>query len=149
MKYFYIVNIIFLLHIWSPVKGQDLRQSQVPSIIINKFHNDFPDAKDIEWKKKGENYKVEFEIGYLGKDHDITYSPIADVLRHKKEISKSELPAAVKETINKEFPRYLVKDVEQIEYPDRTIYSLEVKSFRDEWDIKIDAEGKILKQKRD
>lgn len=149
MKYLLLLNVVFLLHLGVPSTGQDLWQSQIPANIVNKFNTDFPKAKDIDWDKSGENYSVEFEIGTMNNDHEIIYSPDAEVLMHKQEISKSDLPTAVKQSMSKEFPRYLIKDVKQIEYPDRTVFTLEAKSFTEDWDIKIDAAGNILSQVRD
>ena len=44
--------------------AQDLTESQVPSVIVNNFKKEFPKASDVEWEKKGEQYNVEFEIGW-------------------------------------------------------------------------------------
>src|SRR6478609_6371041 len=72
------------------VFGQDVPQSQVPSLVVNNFQQSFPKAFDVEWELEGENYKVEFETGLLRDDHEALYDKAGKLLRHKEEISQSD-----------------------------------------------------------
>lgn len=141
---------LFALTLFSnTVLAQRVSQSQVPSVIVNSFQKSFPKAYDVEWKLKGEHYKVEFEIGLLGTDHDAWYDKTGKLIRHKEEISKSDLPQKVVAKINSDFKDYRVDDVEKITEGDKVIYKIELKSFSEEWKVSFDAEGAILSKVAD
>lgn len=130
-------------------KAQDISKKEVPSLILNNFQNSFPKAKDIEWDKKRDHYKVEFEIGYINNDHSAWYSNEGQLLRHKEEISKRDLPDAVYEIIKKDYQWYMITDVERITEDQEITYKVELKSFTEEWEIIYDKSGKVLHKKRD
>lgn len=143
------MSLIVLLLTGCLAIAQDIPQSQVPSIIVNKFQQDYPKAHDIDWEMDGENYEVEFELGLLQKDHEILYSPSGEILRHKQEITKSDLPEKVKNVLKNDYSGYRIKDVDKIEMDGKVIYKLEAKSLKDEWDLTLDEEGNILSNKLD
>ncbi len=150
MKKRIFLSAIALLFAVSYAIGQDISQSKVPSVIVNKFQQGFSKARDVEWEMKGDNYEVEFEVGrHPDRDHEILYSPTGDVLRHKQEISKKDLPAQISKKLKAEYKGYRIKDVEKIVKGDQTIYKLEAKSSKEEWEMKLDDKGNILRKKRD
>lgn len=129
--------------------GQEIPQSQVPSLVLNSFQQDFPKATDVEWELKIDRYEVEFEIDRNDRDHEIIYNQNGEILRHKEEISAKDLPAKVLDRLNADFKVYRIKDVEKIEIKDKTIYKLDAKSYKEEWELTINSEGKILRQVAD
>lgn len=124
--------------------GQKIPQSQVPSVIVNQFQQDFQGARDIEWKQRPGYYEVEFEIGRPDKDHEIWYDSTGKILYHKQEIAKGDLPAKVISMLNADFKRYRIRDVKKIDQAGKITYKMEAKSITEEWDLIIDAQGKIL-----
>lgn len=129
--------------------GQDIPQSQVPSVIVNNFQQTFPKAFDVEWELKGDNYKVEFETDLLGTDHEAWYDKTGKLVRHKEEISKNDLPQKVLAKISSDFSGYRTDDIEKITEGDKTIYKLELKSFTEEWKVAFDSEGNVLSKVAD
>lgn len=129
--------------------GQKIYQNQVPSVVLNQFQQNFPNAKQIEWEKKPGYYEVEFEIGMMNRDHEIWYDSTGKVLYHKEEIAKSDLPAQVANTLKKDFKSYRIKDVKKIFRAGIVTYKMEAKSLTEEWELVIDASGKIISQKPD
>ncbi len=129
--------------------AQDLRPNQVPSAIQQEFQKNFPKASDVEWEKEMNHYDVEFEVGLLGTDHEVWYDENGKLLRHEEEISKRDLPKEVTNTINKEFDGFRVGDVTKITEGDQVNYTMELENRDEEWDVAIDANGKILQQKND
>ena len=130
------------------VMAQDIPQSQVPSVILNKFKSDFPKAKDIEWELQSEMYNVEFEIG-RSVDHEIWYDKSGNLIKHKEDISKNDLPSTVSAVLQKDFKGYKIDDVEKLTEGSAVTYKMELNSMNKDWDIVMDANGKILKQKAD
>lgn len=104
--------------------AQDIPQSQVPSLIVNDFQQKFPKARRVEWELKGDQYKVEFETGILGDDHDVYYSRDGKLVHHKEEISKSDLPKNVLSKISKDFGGYRADDIEKISENGRVNYKM-------------------------
>lgn len=133
----------------SSMLAQDISRSQVPSVILNKFQQEFPKAVDIDWQIQGELYKVDFEIGPKRIDHDIWYTREGKVSKHKKEISKQNLPAPVMAKIKSDFPGFRISDTKQITEGNKVIYSLELNKLMQEWKMTFDPEGNILSQVAD
>lgn len=129
--------------------GQDIPQSQVPSVIVNNFQQTFPKVFDVEWELKGDNYKVEFETGLLGTDHEAWYDKVGKLVRHKEEISKNDLPQKVLAKISSDFSGYRTDDIEKITEGDKVIYKLELKSFTEEWKVAFDSEGNVINKVAD
>ncbi|MBW3524496.1 MULTISPECIES: PepSY-like domain-containing protein [unclassified Chryseobacterium] len=131
------------------ISAQDIRQSEVPSIILNNFQKTFPKASDIDWEIKGNLYEVEFETGFLGDDHKVLYSRDGKLVRHEEEISKSGLPKAVLASIKRSFNGYRTDDIKKITEGGKVIYNVELKNYSQEWKVVFDAQGKILQKRED
>lgn len=131
------------------ISAQDIRQSEVPSIILNHFQKSFPKAADIDWEIKGNYYEVEFETGFLGDDHKILYSRDGKLVRHEEEISKSNLPKTVQASIKRSFNGYRTDDIKKITESGKVIYNVELKNYSQEWKVVFDAQGRILQKKED
>lgn len=131
------------------ISAQDIRQSEVPSVILNHFQKSFPKAADIDWEIKGNYYEVEFETGLLGDDHKILYSRDGKLVRHEEEISKSNLPKTVLASIKRSFNGYRTDDIKKITEGGKVIYNVELKSNSQEWKVVFDAQGRILQKKED
>ena len=144
MKKHGIITIVALLLTLSPLLGQKIHKRNVPSIVINAFHQHFPRAYDVEWKKDQNIYKVEFETGLRRYDHTVWFDSLGQMKRHKEEISKSKLPAQVTQKINTDFAGYRISDVKKITDRNSVLYTLEVKRFNDEWKVSIDSDGNII-----
>lgn len=131
------------------ISAQDIRQSEVPSVILNHFQKSFPKAADIDWEIKGNYYEVEFETGFLGDDHKILYSRDGKLVRHEEEISKSNLPKTVLASIKRSFNGYRTDDIKKITEDGKVIYNVELKNYSQEWKVVFDAQGRILQKKED
>ena len=149
MKKVMLMSAIALFGFAGTTFAQDLRPNQVPSAIQQEFQKSFPEASDVEWEKEMNHYDVEFEVGLLGTDHEAWYDENGKLLRHEEEISKRDLPKEVTNTINKEFDGFRIGDVTKITKGDQVNYTMELENRDEEWDVAIDANGKILQQKND
>lgn len=129
--------------------AQDLSQSQVPSLVVNDFQQAYPKALDVEWEMDGASYKVEFELGLPGIDHEIWYDQSGKVLRHKEEISKGDLPKAVLAKLKSSYSGYRVVDVKKITEGSSAVYTLEAKTLMEEWKLAFDADGNELSKVED
>lgn len=121
--------------------AQDISQSEVPSVVLNAFQSKFPKAVDVEWELKGDLYKVEFEIGRY--DHDLWIDKNGNVKKHKEEISKSDLPAAIAEKIQTDYKEYRIDDVERIESEGKVTYKVELDGKRGDLEVYFAADGTV------
>ncbi|GAA5025118.1 hypothetical protein GCM10011506_09380 [Marivirga lumbricoides] len=139
-----ILIFAVILFMGSTLQAQDIPQSQVPSIIVNEFTSRFPKATDVEWEMDGNFYNVEFEIGW-NTDHEVWYNAEGKMVKHKEDISKSELPKAVSDRIETDFKGYSIDDLERITDNGKVVYKMELNALtQTDWDIVIDSEGKVL-----
>jgi hypothetical protein len=121
--------------------AQDIPQSQVPSVVLNAFQSKYSNATDVEWEMEGDLYKVEFEIGRY--DHDLWIDKNGVIKRHKEEISKSDLPAAITDKIRTQYSEYRIDDVEKIEIDGKVTYKVELDGKGGDRDVFFAPDGTI------
>lgn len=145
------LTIGFALLFSAAINAQDIYQHQVPPVIVQAFQATFPDASEIEWEQDGENYKVEFELGVfmLSNDHDVWFDKAGNIVKHKEEISKSDLPKAVLAKIKSDFNGYRIDDPKKITTGRTVIYEMELEKHQSEWKVIIDENGTVLSKKGD
>ncbi len=137
-----------LLFATATVSAQDLKTNEVPSNLHAAFSKTYKNAKDVEWEKKGDHFKVEFEINRM--DHDVWYDAQGNVLKSKIELSKKELPSIVVSAVRAKYPDYKIDSVEVYEQDGSKSYKLEIeKGWLMERNLMVDSSGKILSDRED
>lgn len=132
-----------LLFATATISAQDLKLADVPSNLQSTFKSSYNNAKDIEWEKKGDHFKVEFEIDRM--EHDIWYDGEGKILKSKIEISKSKLPSAVATAVKGKYADYKIDSVEVFEQEGNKTYKVEIeKGWLKERKMILDASGKII-----
>lgn len=149
MKKVYLTVSLLSAFFINNATAQDLNKSEVPSVIINSFQKTFPKVYDVEWELGGGYYKAEFETGMFGTDHDTWYDKTGRLIRHKEEISKNDLPKKVLAKIKSSFNGYRVEDVKRITENNKVTYTLELKTFTEEWKAAFDNTGNLLSKVAD
>ncbi len=127
--------------------GQDLKETEVPSVVLNTFKQKFPKAVDVEWKLKAEMFKAEFEIGK--DDHEIWLEKSGKIVKHKEEIKSEQLPKEVLASINKDYKDYKIHDSNKTDNAGVVTYKVELKNPGSELDITYDKNGKLISKKVD
>lgn len=128
--------------------AQDINPSQVPSVVANSFKKEFPKASDIEWELDGNNYTVDFEIGWFT-DHEIWYDVAGKMLKHVEEISKGDLPKAITAKIDSDFKDLKIDGIKKITEGNEVNYSVELENFTEEWKVIFTGTGEILHEIKD
>ncbi len=126
------------------ITAQDIRQGEVPSLILNNFKKKFPKAKDIEWEYKKNNYNVEFEIG-LFSEFEAWYDKSGKLIKYSEEISERKLPKIIQKNIKKNYTTYKIDDIEKVTENKQVIYHIELEKGNDEIDLKYLENGKLIK----
>lgn len=127
--------------------GQDIAESQVPSLVLNSFKKDFPKAIDVEWEIKGDLYEVEFDIGFA--DHEIWFDRTGNMVKHEEDIRQNDLPDNILSVLTKEYKLYRISDVKKIQTGKSIVYELDAKNRTEEWDLTFDESGKVINKKAD
>lgn len=144
-----ILIIAAVIGITFTSQAQDILQSQIPAVILNQFNSQFPKATDVEWEMDGSNYTVEFELNW-NIDHEVWYNTEGKIVKHKEDISSSDLPKVVNERIQTDFSGYSIDDVERITDNGVVVYKMELNHLmQQDWDVVIDASGNVLSKMAD
>jgi len=102
-----------------------------PSVVLNAFQSEFPNAKDIEWDENKDGFEVEFEIEKI--EHTAVLSSEGNITRYKYDILHSELPKLVNQTIESNYDHNKLDDIEILKIDDETYYQVEFEgNFMDE-----------------
>lgn len=128
--------------------AQDLSKNEVPSNLQSLFTATYANSRDVEWEKKGNHYKVEFEVN--NRDHDLWYDADGTIIKSKIEIAESDLPAEVATALKNKYADYKVDSVEVREENGEKTYEIEIdKGWTLERKLVLDASGKIISDRED
>lgn len=129
------------------------QKTEVPAKVKNAFEQKISNAKDVEWEydKEDKFWEVEYEIG---KDEFTSaFDENGKWIETEKEIEISELPEAVKTTLNTDYSDYDVEEVEFVETPEGKFYEVKVELENDEkeleFELLISPDGKVVKKKEE
>jgi hypothetical protein len=119
--------------------AQDLSPADVPSVVINSFNKSFPKSSKVEWELKGDNYNAEFDVNR--RDHEVWISKTGAIVKHKKELKTSEIPAAVSDQIKRSYNGFRIDDVNRYEVNKKFYYKVELKKLNEERKVVFDQKG--------
>lgn len=143
-----LVIVLLLGAIFTSVSGysQKISSDKVPQSVSELFKAKFPAAKKIEWEMENDQeYEAEFENG--ADEQSARFDRAGKWLETETEIKISELPQTVQDAIAKDFPGYKVNEACKVESVIHgNAYEVEVKKDKEEFDVLLDASGKILKK---
>src|SRR5690554_4697190 len=107
-----LLSVGFFFFTSFEVLAQDLRNNQVPSLILNSFKSEFPKASDIDWEREGSNFEVEFEVGR--RDHKALFNDQGQLIRHEQELRVRNLPEHIRREILKTHRGYRISEVDKL-----------------------------------
>lgn len=122
--------------------AQDLRQSEVPSLVLSALQSKFPNAEKVDWEKKGDLYKAEFDISR--RDHDVWIDAKGNIVKHKEELTVADLPEAVSNKIKSDYKDYKIDDVDKVEANGRTVYVVELDGRTGDIEVTFSPDGKVV-----
>lgn len=125
--------------------SQKLERGQVPANVLSSFESKHAEVKDVEWEKDGANFKVEFEHKNSDNDHVIWYGADGKIVKHKAEISLTELPAKISEKLKADYKDYKTDELYKIEDGTSVKYKVKLKGASEEIKVLFDENGNVLK----
>ena len=121
--------------------NDDYPYAEVPSVVLNEFWSQYPDASDAEFSELGKDYEVDFEVNKI--DQAALISPSGELLKEKIEITWNDLPARVQKTLERDYGRRKIEDPEKIKVGEDIFYQVEVDRFFRNERLVMDASGNI------
>lgn len=117
----------------------------VPEVVKNAFAQKFPQATGVKWDKENDKeWEAEFKIN--GKEASANYDMNGTWLETEYEISMKEVPTAVKNTLDKDFAGYKIKESEISETAKGKLYEFEIQKDDNKLEVGIDESGVIVKK---
>lgn len=119
----------------------------VPEAVKTAFSQKFTNAEGVEWSQEDDTeWEAEFEMN--GKEYSANFSNDGKWKETEYEIKPSELPKAVQLTISQEFSDYEIESAEISKTVDGEVYELAIEIDDEEFEVVIDANGKIIEKKK-
>lgn len=137
-----IISFICAAGLISNVAAQELSKSELPSLVLNAFQEEFPKGTDTEWEQEGDLYKCEFEIGKY--EHEVWIDKSGNLKKHEEEISKDDLPAAITQKLKSDFKDYSIDDVDKVDTDGKTVFRVELDRNADDREVLFSPDGSIV-----
>ena len=118
---------------------KDIAESEVPSVVKNAFASEYPEAKEVDWEMKGEDYEVDFEVNNV--DFALLIDGSGNIIMSKEEITKEDLPTAVTSGISKNFADLELDEVQKVEKDGKTFYQVEFDGMIRDKEVVFTANG--------
>jgi len=122
------------------------QKSDVPAKVKTAFEQKFPNATKVSWdKENAKEWEAEFKME--GKEYSANFDADGNWKETEYEIRKSDIPTAVKSTLDKDFNGYKIEEAEISETSDGTVYEFELEKGKSEIEVAISPNGKLVMQK--
>lgn len=119
-------------------------ETVVPDKVQIAFKEKFPEAKKIAWEQESDN-EWEGEFKKKGVEYSANFNSDGEWIESEHEIKTSEIPSIVKNTLDAEFTGFKIEESEIAETTSGTFYEFELENDDSEFEIVIDAAGKLVK----
>lgn len=138
-------KVVLLLALGFGISTVTLAQDNVPQQVKSKFESSYAQATDVEWKQKDDGYWVKFEMNNT--EHYVAYDANGNVKKHGQEIPVSELPQAVRDAINKQYPNREIEEAGTVEKDGKTMYKAKLEGEPEDLKVIFNADGSVVKEK--
>ncbi len=95
-------------------------ETEVNSVVLNAFKNQFTNASDVEWNT-GSNY---FKASFLYNNNFVNayYSTEGDFIATTRNISSVNLPMLLQTSLKQKYNNYWISDLYELAKPESTTY---------------------------
>ncbi|SET05590.1 Putative beta-lactamase-inhibitor-like, PepSY-like [Nitrosomonas marina] len=129
------------------------KELQVPKAVLDAFEKAYPNAQEVEFEEETIDGKIFYEIEYKenGKEFEILYDVNGVIVQKEETIDVKNLPDQIVQAINTAYPKATIEEAEKLMKADGTVigYEVEIKAEGKEYELELDASGKILKTEED
>lgn len=119
------------------------QSTEVPQAITEAFSKKFPEAKKVKWdKENAAEWEAEFKMN--GTEYSANFTSAGEWTETEHEIKTSEIPAAVKATLDQDFKDYEIEEAEISVTKEGKVYEFELEKDETALEVAIDVNGKIV-----
>jgi hypothetical protein len=139
-------QVIFLFGLMLLVLTQACAQKTAPKLVENAFSEKFPTAKNVKWDKENEKeWEAEFKMN--GKEFSANFLTDGTWQETEHEISKNEIPVAVKKVLDTDFEGFKIEEAEISETTNGKVYEVLIEKGETTKEVVFSEEGKIISKK--
>lgn len=128
---------------------QKISANNVPPAVINAFKSSYPDATIKGFAREKKNGKVFYEIeskdGDVGRD--VLYNSDGSVAEIEETVATSDLPAAIRESINSKYPNAVITKAEKTIQGEKVGYEVIARQGKKRISLEFDADGNVKTKK--
>jgi hypothetical protein len=126
-------------------QAQKMTAAQVPAAVKATFKAKFPTVQHLTWEKEDANFEAGFQLN--GKTMSAVITPAGALQETETDLRASELPAAVRATLARDYKAYKVNEAATIVNANgTTVYEAEVAKGSKKQDVLFTADGKVVPQ---
>ncbi len=140
-----VVLVLFLR------RDDGLALADVPEPVLAAVRKKYPKADIVEARKEGEGADLQYILTLHQEDngYEVTLSPAGEILEIAVDIEPEDLPRAVKEAIQKRYPKATIEDAAEVTDQvdeDRLSFYVEIRTAKGRTvEMMFDPKGEILK----
>ena len=135
-----LLALLSLLFLTSCDEDDNLH-TEIPSLVLNGFHSEYPRALEVGWIQRDSLYQVDFEVG--DEDFSSLLNAEGEIVGRKSEISLKDIPSGVLSSLRKNFGDSELDEPELVEIHGETFFQLEVDKVLFDKKIVLNEEGMI------
>ncbi|HEX4123994.1 MAG TPA: PepSY domain-containing protein [Tepidisphaeraceae bacterium] len=130
-------------------KEQKIAVADVPQKVTDAVKAAYKGATITGAEKKTEDDKTAYELHLTagGASYEVTVDDAGTILKQEEKIAANDLPPKVADAVKAAFPQGTITSAEKVTKGDKVRYEVHVTSGTDKYEMKIDLDGKVLKQK--
>lgn len=146
-----ILAVLMLLTGLSVAQAQEKKKKftkkDVPAAVVASFEKTYPKAKINAVSKEEEKGTTYYEIESVdGKTkRDLLYTADGKVYEIEESLDAAALPAEIKNTLTKEYPKAKIVKAEKVTHESTVGYELHLKVGKETKEIVFDSSGNIVK----
>jgi hypothetical protein len=133
--------VLAIAMVFTACEDDDIRNADIPSVVLNGFTEQFSNATGVEWEKKADLYEAEFEIQKV--DYEAILSSDGTIVKYKYDVSYEALPEAVQASITADYDKANIDEIELIQISETSYYQVEFDAEPNDNKIIFEESGQV------
>lgn len=133
--------VLAIAMVFTACEDDDIRNADIPSVVLNGFTEQFSNATGVEWEKKADLYEAEFEIEKV--DYEAILSSDGTIVKYKYDVSYEALPEAVQASITADYDKANIDEIELIQISETSYYQVEFDAEPNDNKIIFEESGQV------
>lgn len=133
--------VLAIAMVFTACEDDDMRNADIPSVVLNGFTEQFSNATGVEWEKKADLYEAEFEIEKVA--YEAILSSDGTIVKYKYDVSYEALPEAVQASITADYDKTNIDEIELIQISETSYYQVEFDAEPNDNKIIFEESGQV------